>query len=41
VLRSRFLRAGVAVVPWGEDDSLDVAVAEVELWRRRARLRGH
>jgi uncharacterized protein (DUF58 family) len=41
VLRSRFLRAGVAVVPWGEGDALDVAVAEVELWRRRARLRGH
>jgi uncharacterized protein (DUF58 family) len=41
VLRSRFLRAGVAVVPWGEGDALDVAVGEVELWRRRARLRGH
>jgi len=41
VMRSRFLRAGAAVVSWSEGDTLEPVVAEVELWRRRARLRGH
>ncbi|MGD0448893.1 MAG: DUF58 domain-containing protein [Candidatus Dormibacteria bacterium] len=41
VMRSRFLRAGAAVVPWSEGDALEPVVAEVELWRRRARFRGH
>jgi uncharacterized protein (DUF58 family) len=40
VLRSRFLRAGVAVAAWNEGEALEPVVWEVESWRRRARLRG-
>lgn len=40
VLRARFLQAGVALAAWSEGESLEPVVAEVEAWRRRARLHG-
>lgn len=38
-LRSRFMQAGAAVAAWVEGEALEPVVAEVEAWRRRARLR--
>ena len=39
-LRARLLQAGVGVASWVEGEPLEPVVAEVEAWRRRARLRG-
>jgi len=39
VLRSRFLNAGLGVAVWREGEPIEPVVAEVEGWRRRARLR--
>ena len=38
-VRARLLEAGVGIAPWAEGEPLEPVVAEVEAWRRRARLR--
>ena len=38
-LRARLLQAGVGVAEWAESEPLEAVVAEVDAWRRRARLR--
>jgi hypothetical protein len=38
-VRARLLEAGVGTASWAEGEPLEPVVAEVEAWRRRARLR--
>jgi hypothetical protein len=38
-VRARLLQAGVGVAEWAESEPLEAVVAEVDAWRRRARLR--